>query len=277
MARNYEGLSELERELELDMEDTSEFDIDVSGEPESASGEDEWELQDESESGEESESDFEFEGSDDQELETSDFSERLFEIAQREFESPEMTAEAIDGVLNEMYERFFSLKKLKKGLGGIAKIGIAALSKHPALAALKNVFAGKNLTQALSGIAQMAAAGTPLGAALGPVIQSLGFPGGSQSQQREAWDNFVEVARESYADLAENMNEAAFHPLKANQVAQQSLRRGFQRTLQRIRNHRRRGNSMTAVEAAAGHRGKGIRIRVRPGQRRRIWLEIIGE
>jgi hypothetical protein len=269
MPRNYENQSELEREFELDMGEVSEFEIDADEESEAdvegEAADDEFEAEDLQDEFEADLGNSEFDG---------DYAERLYEISQREFEGPEEAAEAFDGVLNEMYENFLGLgkvknylkKKGKKLLKAGLKTGLGVLSKHPAFGLVKNVLAGKNLTQILTSLAQTAAAGTPIGATLMPALKTLGFPGATPAEQKEAWNNFVEVAREAYVDLADNLSEAADQPFEATQVATQSLKRGLQRVVAR----RRSGAGRNGAE-----RDRTIRIRVRPGQR--IRLVIIGQ
>lgn len=262
MPKNNDVLSELERELELDMADVSEPEIDESGEAGDAESDD-MKVMDDAE--------FDFEDSRSDEFE-GNYAERLYELAQREFESPDEATEAFDGVLNEMYENFLGLDRVKnylkkKGRSLIQaglRTGVGILKKHPAFGLIKNVLAGKNLTQILSSLAQTAAAGTPIGAAVLPALKSLGFPGQSQEEQREAWNNFVDVAREAYLNLASNLNEAADQPFQAAKVASDALTRGLQRAVQQRRNGGGRPEW--------GRRGgdKTFRIRVRPGQRVRL-------
>ncbi|HUS05350.1 MAG TPA: hypothetical protein VMZ52_03590 [Bryobacteraceae bacterium] len=271
MPKNYEMLSELEREFELDMAESGELEIDASGESGEFETDDEFEGAEDSELEEDSESDDSRAGSGSGEFE-GDYAERLYELSQREFESPDEASEAVDGVLNEMYENFLGLSKvrnyIKKKGAKLLKTGMRIASHHPAFGLLKNVLAGKNLTQVLSSLGQTALSASPMGAALLPALKSLGFPGGNPEEQKEAWSNFVDVAREAYTDLAENLNEAADQPFESAQLATRSLKRGVEKVLQRRRNgYRGRG----AVSASGG---KILRIRVRPGQR--IRLVIVG-
>lgn len=266
MPKKEDVISELEREYELDMADSSETEIDESGEISEAESDD-MEASDDTE--------FDFEESPAENFER-DYAERLYELAQREFESPDEATEAFEGVLNEMYENFLGLGKVRnylknkgrKLLKAGLKAGVGILRKHPAFGLVKNVLAGKNLTQVLSSLAQTAAAGTPIGAAVLPALKSLGFPGETPQEEREAWDNFVEVAREAYADLASNLSEAADQPFAATQLATESLKRGMRRVLERTR------NGSLARDSASG-RDKTIRIRVKAGQRLR--LVIVGQ
>ncbi len=278
MPGNYAKLSELERELELDMGEVSELEVGTDDELEDDRGSS-------LEASYEFESDgAEFEG-DDGEYETSlegagelegDYAERLYELSQTEFESPEQANEAVEGVLNEMYEQFLGLGKVKRYLKkkgrALLQRGIRLASKHPAFGLVKDVLSGQNLTKTLANVAKMAAASTPLGAAVTPLLGELGFPGDTPAREREAWSNYVEVAREAYLDLASNLNEAADHPLKANQIATNSLRRGLERTVARKR-ARRHGSSRGAD---SGDSVRVIRIRLRPGERR-IRLDIVAD
>ena len=256
--RDANGLSDLEREFELDMESDAEMaGLDVEGE----------DIADELELDDRDEHEREFAPDDDHESGgfDGDPAERLFELSQREFESPDESREALEAIMHEIYEDQFlglgSVKKFIKDKGRkLIKQGVKLAARHPAFGLVKSVLAGNNLRQLLTTAAQGALASSPIGAVALPGLKALGFlPGAPPAEQREAWDNFVSVCREAYSDLAENLNEASDDPIQASRMATTS----FQRGMEAVRHKARR--------ASAGRGREGSQttkvIRLRPGQR----------
>ena len=247
MARNQDDsyLSELERELELEMDDLeleneSELDEELSDEEfENASDYEEDSQQQE----------FELD-----EGETGDYAERFYELSQMEFESESELDRELEGLLNGMERDYFfgGIKKFIKSKGkGLIKKGLKyAAGRVPALQALKGItqLARGNLKGSLLALAKTALAAHPAGAAALPALKALGFETSEDSEaNREAWDNYVEVARESYEHLAQNLNENADSPLEASRLAtnafQTALRQqgGRKTSQQRARRFKRGG------------------------------------
>ena len=250
MVRNLEDtdLSELERELELEMDD-------------------EYEL------GEDSETDEELEYEEDSELEleadegeygggSGDYAERFFELSEKGYESESEADEEVNGLLNEMERDFFwgGLKKrLKRAGKGLLKKGLKyAAGQFPALSAFKGLtqLARGNLKGMLGSLAKagLLSAIPGAGAAL-PALKALGFdPTGDSEANRDAWNNYVEVSREAFEYLADNLHETADNPLQASKLASNAfqaavkkvqssgfLGRGFSTGRPVVRDHRRRG------------------------------------
>ena len=69
--------------------------------------------------------------------------------------------------------------------------------------------------------------------------------------EREAWDNFVEVSREAYQNLAQNLHENADNPLEASRLANNA----FQTAVKKVQSR---------VQATRSPRGAGA------GRRRRV-------
>jgi len=197
-------MSELEREFESD-----------SGED--LGDEEDFELI--LEDDEERESDFE-------EEDLSDYAERFYELSVRQFESESEVDEAINGLMNEM-ERDFFFKKLKKRLKSagkkLIKKGLKVAKRLPLSKVAKGVtqLARGNLKGLLGNLAKAGLGATlsavPGGAAIMPALKSLGFE--ASEDNRDAWDNVVSVARESYDYLASNLNENADDPVEASRLA----------------------------------------------------------
>jgi hypothetical protein len=208
------GLSQLEREFELELEDAVD----------SRELDQEFESQDQE--ADDAELEFERGGS--------DYAERLSELAAREFETESEVDQALNEVLNDMEQEYFfgSLKKafnkFKKGtIGKLVSKGLKMAAGHiPAFQALKGITSlargdlkGMVGSLAKAGLGSVVPGG---GAALG----ALGFEA-ETSTDREAWDNVVNVARESYEHLARNLNERVNEPLEASRLAADAFKAGL--------------------------------------------------
>ena len=248
------GLSELEREFELQMDDNQE-------------------LGDEQEFAYEGMDDFtgevaedEFEESYD---ETNRYASRFYELSQREFESESDLDNEINGLVNEMERDYFFggiWKKLKKAGKGLVKKGLKfATSQIPAFKVFQAIsqLTRGNLKGLLASIAKagLTSAIPGLGAA-GPVLSSLGFEASEdQESGREAWNNFVEVSREAFDDLAQNLNENADEPLEASRLATNAFQTAIKRVQSRIPNQR----SSSASYGGRSLRGRRV-VYLNPGE-----------
>jgi hypothetical protein len=274
---SYEGdMSELEQEFELEMDNLETDEQYEAG--------DDYEIDDlEFEANADDESDdYEFEGefeetgdSEDEAFEAgdTDFAERFFELSQREFESETEIDEAVNEILDDMEREYFSfggLLKKAKGLGTVVKKGIDLAQKVgvklPQIDALKSMLgpAAKMLKGKLGTLVtpalKAALASTPAGMAALPALQALGFESSEDmSENREAWDNYVDVARESFEYLVNNATADVNHPLVANQLAANA----FQAGMRKHGNKRRHSPRLTV----GGKRAKNVRhIDIAPGE-----------
>ncbi len=253
---NTAEMSDLEREFEIEMEEEPGEEMEFEEEPKE-----------------------EFEEEPGSELEkvegesVGDYAERFYELSQREFEYETEVDDAINEPLRKMEEEFFlgglrkRWKQLKKrGLGRLLQKGLKfAAGKIPALQALKNATSAARA--ALRGdIGGLVKAGLgaalrahPAGAALSPALSALGFEAGEDN--REAWDNVVDVAREAYDHLARNLHENADDPLEASKLANEA----FQAAIREVKS-----DSSLPVQS----HGKPYRmIRVGKGERVKIIIE----
>ncbi len=249
---NTADISNLEREFEIEMEEEpgeQEFEEGPEGEFEGVPEEEFEEI------GEES---------------TSDYAARFYEISQREFESETEMDDAINEPLRRMEQEFFlgGLRKRwrqlkKRGLGRLLQKGLKfAAGKIPALQALQNATSAARA--ALRGdIGGLVKAGLgaalrahPAGAALSPALGALGFEAGEDN--REAWDNVVDVAREAYDHLAGNLHENADDPLEASRLANEA----FQTAMREVKN----GSSVPVQSHGKPYRvirvGRGERVKI---------------
>jgi hypothetical protein len=275
--------SELEQEFELEMDDLEvdqEFEADdefEAFESESESGKsDEFDLEFELE---DSEGDYEFEESQD-EFESSDtvseLAERFYELSQQEFESEADMDQPLNELMRELEREFFfgGIKKRwnrlkKKGLGKLLQKGLKLASgRIPQLKILQSLtdLSKGNLTGLLKNAAKMALSAHPAGAAALPALSALGFETSPEfgEPDREAWDNYVGMAKEAYEYLAENLTPNADHPLEASRLATVA----FQKAVQNSK------GQLSSRMPALGRRPKGRTrvIRVGPGQRLAVHL-----
>jgi hypothetical protein len=261
MSRNNDtDMSELEREFELEMEgDESE------SKPEEEL-ESDWEAESVSDEEADEESDEEFES---EPTEAGGYADRFYELSQREFESESELDDEVRGIVNEMERDFFwgKWKKRLKSIGGrLLKKGLGQLAGR--LPVFKGLQA---LTQAaraamkgdLGGLAKSAfttvLSAHPAGAVALPALKALGFEAtGDSERNREAWDNYVEVAREAFDHLGRNLDERTADPLEASRLASNAFQTAVRKVQARVR------SNGTQVR---DHRKRSMTIQVRRGER----------
>ena len=274
MARDLDNgdMSELERELELEME----------GDEGSAEFEEELDEEWEAEGSDEEFEDVEGES-------TGDYAERFYELAQTGFESETEVDERLNEVFREMERDFFwgkiksGFKRLKnKGLGKLLQKGLKfAAGKLPHLKVLQAVtdLSKGNLSGLLKSAAKAALAASPAGAVALPALNALGFEATEEPERnREAWDNYVELAREAYDHLAENLTENADNPLEASRLATNAFQTAVRRVQGKVqakrpfvRAHRPYGMGSPSPERVINlTSGQTIFIRLASGGRIRI-------
>lgn len=264
MARDFDesGLSELEGEYELEMDDSE---AEYEGESEFEFGDSEFESDYEDELDGEFENDYEFES---QDGETSQYADRFYELSQGEFESDSELDQEVNGILNEMEQDFFwkAAKRFikKRGPGLLGRLGKFALSKLPAGHALSGLtqLARGNLKGALAGLAKTALSSHPAFAAAMPALNALGFEASQDGEvSREAWNNYAEVAREAYENLAANINPRAADPVVASDLAKKALQSA-------LANARSRGGGGMRRGLGGGRRPRGRRrvVHLAPGE-----------
>ena len=266
------SLSELEGEYELEMDDSeSEYETDSEYEY----GDSEYEGLD-SESDEEYESDYEdsYESEyeyESQDGETSGYADRFYELAQMEYESESELDQEVNGILNEMEQDFFwgAAKRFlkKRGPGLLGKLGKYALSKSPlgqGFNVLSQVAKG-NLTGALKGLAKTALSAHPATAAAMPSTAALlGFEASEGPEaSREAWNNYADVAREAYENLAATITPQAVNPAVASDLAKRALRTAMVRSRRRS-GGRHRGR--VGVGGVGRPRGRKRVVHLAPGE-----------
>ncbi|HKR00635.1 MAG TPA: hypothetical protein VJT09_08175 [Pyrinomonadaceae bacterium] len=236
MARhlNDTDISEMEQDFELEMDDEYEFgDDSEAGEDQELEGE----LEGDYGSLAEMEGDeFEIEEETGDE-ETGGYADRFYELSERGYESEADMDHEVNDLLNEMERDYFfgGLKKRLKSAGkGLLKKGLKyAAGKVPALKALQGItqLTRGNLKGFLGSLAKAGlASAIPGGMAALPALKALGFdPLGDSEANRDAWNNYVEVSREAFEYLAENLNEQADNPMEATRLATNAFRAGLKK------------------------------------------------
>jgi hypothetical protein len=283
-------MSELEREIELEMDSELEGD-DPSGELEGPEYEDDareagdgYELEAESldqEADEEFEdaSELEFEGGDrDQE-----YVERFLEIASREYESESEVDAAMNEVLDNMAREYLFgrvFKKIKRfgskiaanpAIRGLVKKGLrVAAGQFPALKAALSLAKGDLRGSLLNLGKQALGAAIPGGPAVLGALGSLGFTGEADPQSnREAWGNYVQMSREAFEHMANNLTPNADQPMEASRIATNAYRHAMRRAQQRAGGVARRYGAGAGGGAVGGVQAPGgvVRYHLRPGQK----------
>lgn len=223
---NETDMSEMEREFELEMGEESE--------PEEEQLEEEFEALEEEEPEEEKEF----------EEELGRYSDRFYQLSKREFESEAEVDAEINSLLTRMEHEYFwgKLKKLaKKAIKKGTRYAIKRARKYakglPIFQGLKGItqLARGNLKGVLGTLAKAglgaALRAHPAGAAILPALQALGFKETTDPEEnREAWDNFVDVSREAFEYLAENIDEKVDDPSKASQLATDAFQTALRKT-----------------------------------------------
>jgi hypothetical protein len=296
MKQGYAGMSDLERDIELEMDDEFEFEqegdeesgVDQEGsedqELEALEAEDETldqEAEDENGFLQEAGDDSEFEIEADTRVRDQEYVERFMEIASRTYESES----EVDQVLNETLdglaqERFFGaikkgIKKLAKNktFRALAKKGLSLASgQFPALKAALSLAKG-DLKGTLMNLGKQAIAGAiPGGGAALGALNSLGFTQSENPEDnREAWENYVQMAGEAFETLANNVTPKADQPLEASRLAanayQQAMQRAQQRTMASGRRPAMNGQAARGSMSRGRPAGSRVaRITVKPGQ-----------
>jgi hypothetical protein len=279
--RDYSGLSELEREIELEMDE--ELERDDEGDERFEAGDEEHEDVLELEGAPDEEGDEELGGERD-ESEYGDsgrdqeFVDRFLEIASREFESEAEVDQAMNETLSDVANEYLfgSLWKKAKRLGkslasnsivrSLVNKGLSVASgQFPALKAALQLAKG-NLQGALLNLGKQAL-GTVVpggGAALG-ALKALGVdPGGNQPNNQELWENYVQLSREAFEHLANNVTASADHPVEASRLASAAFQHAVKRAQARAQNGMR-GFSGRRRFSAKG--GRVVRHRLRPGEK----------
>ena len=280
MSDNLADLSSLEREFELEMESAPDGDLEVAFESEADPYQFEQDTSDFEQDDFESELESAFETAferDDLEREfeaamaspgTDEFVDRFLEISSRQFESPYEAEAAMSEVLDDIEREYFF---------GAIKRGLKKLGKNKLLRSLatKGMTLGVNkFFPGLQGALQLAR-GNVKGALLNFGKQALGsvVPGGGAmldavkaiglgsdsgvAQERETWENYVNLSREAYEHLAENLTPAAHQPGEAMRLANNAVQHAIA--------------TARARTSAPSGRGRGpgrvLRLRVAPGER----------
>lgn len=256
MYRKSDDMSELEQEFELEMDDyetDDDFEFETDDDSEFATDDSEFEGVEDYESGdEEFESEYEYEDeyeadSDDEfemsDIDRSDYAERFFELSQREFESETEIDEAVNEILDDMQREYFSfsgLIKKAKGIGNVVKKGVAMAKKAginlPSLDALKSMLGPAadllkgNLGSLIKPALKAALSAHPAGLAALPALKALGFESSEDmGENREAWDNYVDVARESFEYLVSNAAPNVNQPIEASLLATNAFQAGLKK------------------------------------------------
>ena len=286
--QDYAGMSDLERDIELEMDDEFEFEGDEeSGVDQEASDDQEFEFElegddetSDQETDDESGDDSEFEIESDTRVRDQEYVEKFMEIASRSYESESEVDQALNETLDGLaQERLFGgLKKLGKSLlknkmlRGLAKRGLSIASgQFPALKAALSLAKG-DLKGTLMNLGKQAitAAIPGSGAALG-ALNSLGFKQSeSPEDNREAWENYVQMSGEAFEHLAANINPRADQPVEANRLAtnafQHAMKRAQQRTMAGGQRPMNGPRSRAGLHPGGGLRRRVARITVKPGQ-----------
>ncbi|MBO9623867.1 MAG: hypothetical protein J7500_14255 [Sphingomonas sp.] len=288
MNNNYDDLSELEREFELEMEAPGEDTFEISFE--SAGDDMEWEFEEDPDT----ETEHEWEtalGGEDSEFESGsggeyadqtehEFVERLLEIGSRNFESPYEADAAMSEVLDDI-EREYFFGALKRGLKSLTKNKmLRSLAKKGLTLGVNRFFPGLkgalqlargNVKGALLNFGKQALGSVvPGGGAMLDAVKAIGLQAGDgPAQERETWENYVNLSREAYEHLANNLTPKADQPAEAMRLANNAVQHAIAKAQART------GRGRPTVPGMRRRaQGRVARLRVAPGET--IKLIIVG-
>ncbi len=263
---NDTGMSDLEREFELEMEgDGPEIrQVEASESDSDAESQSDWEETTQSNEGADEEVDEEWEK---ESVEVAGYADRFFELTQREFESESELDDEVRGLVNEMERDYFWGKwknRLKRIGGGLLRKGVGQLAgRIPGFKGLQAItqLARGDLKGALGSLAKSGLASlVPGGAVALPALKALGFEATEDSDRhREAWDNYVDVAREAFDYLGRHMSERAADPLEASRLASAA----YQTAVRKVQTMGRSGQEGEVRNS----RKRTMTIRLRRGER----------
>ena len=293
--KDYAGMSDLELEMDDEFELDDEASDEESGEDQEAGDEQEFQLLDsdsETTLDQEAEADEEeelFESGDDSESEIEadartrdqEYVDRFLEIAGRQYESESEVDQALNETLDGIaQERLFGgLKRLKKWgsklarnklLRSLAKKGLSIASgQFPALKAALSLAKG-DLQSTIANLGKQMIAGIPGGGAALGALNALGVTQTDNPEEnREAWENYVQLSNEAFEHLASNLTPTADQPAEANRLAANAYQHALKRAQARTAATGRRppmGGAMGGGRLRGRLRGPVTRITLRPGQ-----------
>jgi hypothetical protein len=283
MSNTYADFSDLEREFELEMESPGRDDLEVQFERAlSDSASEDSELQDDLELALES-GDFEmaYEQDDlERELQTAfednrsdEFVDRFLEIGSRQFESPYEAEGAMSEVLDDI-EREYLFGAIKRGLKKLSKNKLLkSLAKKGMTLGVNKFFPGLqgalqlargNVKGALMNFGKQALGSVvPGGGAMLDAVKSIGLDAAGGGE-RETWENYVDLSREAYEHLAENLTPTADQPAEAMRLANNAVQHAIVKAKTRTAGSGGRGGSHG--------RDRIVRLRVAPGERVKLIL-----
>jgi hypothetical protein len=178
------------------------------------------------------------------------FAEKFYELSSRTFKTKTELDAAVNGIVSEIERGYFFkglLKKTGKSGRALLKKGLGTFRGVSAFQAAEGItqLVRENLKGTLSILAK-SGLNVRAGAAALPVLGTLGFEPGETN--RDAWQNFTNVCKESFDYLAANLNENADDPVEASRLASEA----FSVALKKVKSERKTApvQRMTRMAAA---------------------------
>jgi hypothetical protein len=185
------------------------------------------------------------------------FAEKFYELSGRTFKTETELDNAVNGILNEIERDYFFkdlLKKTKNAGKFLLKKGLKTFKGFSAFQAAMGItqLPRGNLKGTLGTLAKAVLKEVRAGGAVLPVLGALGFEAGEQN--REAWQNFTNVCKESFDYLARNLNEKADDPLEASRLASEA----FSTALKKVKSERKTAPVQRITRMAAAPTQKKV-------------------
>ncbi|MCW4044290.1 MAG: hypothetical protein NWE94_02085 [Candidatus Bathyarchaeota archaeon] len=157
------------------------------------------------------------------------YAEKFLDLSTKKFKNDAELDNAVSKILNEIERDYFFkglLQKTKKGGKLLLQRGVKTFSGVPAFQAVSSItqLVRGNLKVTLGTFAKRVLKGLRA-ETVPPVLKTLGFTADAEAadQNRDAWQNFANVCKESFDYLARNLNENADDPLEASKLSSEAF------------------------------------------------------
>jgi cell division protein FtsL len=177
-----------------------------------------------------------------EEKELDPIAKRFYELSNRTFKTETELDDAVNRIVNDLERDYFFkglLKKTKRGGQLLLKKGLETFKGFSAFQAASGIteLARGSLKGTLGTLAKAGLRGARVGA-IPSALQALGFEAGKERtrQNRDAWQNFANVCKESFDYLAKNLTQNADDPLEASRLAAEA----FSTALKKVKSERQR-------------------------------------
>ena len=188
-----------------------------------------------------------------QKKELDPYAEKFYALSTKKIKTEAELNNAVNKILNEIeHDYFFKglVQKTTKGGKLLLQKGLKTFKGIPAFQAANAItqMVRGNLKVTFGTLAKTALKGMQAGTT-SPTLKTLGFEAGNEEteQNREAWQNFTNVCKESFDYLARNLNENADDPLEASKLSSEA----FSAAVKKVESERKSAAAMQKARKLA--------------------------